>query len=104
MNTVTINGQTFTSSGSITIRNGRVIIDGREMLEVNASTQIVINGTIGNLDTDLSVNVSGKVEGNITAGGSVNCDDVGGSVNAGGSVNCDDVGGNITAGGSIRRG
>ena len=103
MNTITINGQTITTSGSIVIRNGKVILDGKETSDTNAN-QIVINGNVGSIDTDLSVNVSGKVEGNINAGGSVNCDDVGGSVKAGGSVNCDDVGGSVMAGGSVCKG
>ena len=102
MNTITINGQTISSSGNIIIRNGKVTVDGKEIANIDAS-EIVIHGSVEKLDTDLSVNVNGIVHGNINAGGSVNCDEVKWNVIAGGSVNCDDVGGSVTAGGSVRR-
>lgn len=42
-----------------------------------------------------------SVEGDVKAGGSVTCDTVGGNVSAGGSVHCDDVGGSVSAGANV---
>lgn len=39
--------------------------------------------------------IDGEVEGDVSAGGSVNCGDVDGDVSAGGNVNCGDVGGDV---------
>ena len=101
--TVTINGVTY-EGNNVSMINNRIIIDGKEVGETErAQTQIVINGNIGNLETDKSVTVNGEITGNVTAGGSVNCDDIGGDVRAGGSVNCDDIGGDVRAGGSVNR-
>lgn len=54
--------------------------------------KITINGrTItcsGNIDCGGSCEVSGNVDGNIDAGGSVTCGNVSGDIDAGGSVKC----------------
>lgn len=102
MNRVEINGQTYTSSGSISVTNGRVVIDGQSIAEdsKNVMTIKIVEGSIGELNTDLSV-VCENVTGNVKAGGSVSADNIGGNVDAGGSVSCDDVGGSINAGGSV---
>jgi hypothetical protein len=105
MATVVIDGVTFTAGRSISITNGRVVIDGKVqdgMLHGVVEIKIT-EGVLGELRTDASVSC-GTITGNVDAGGSVNCDDVGGSVRAGGSVNCDDVGGSVSAGGSVRHG
>ena len=62
--------------------------------------------------TDCSLNVeiwgnadiNGSVNGDVYAGGNVNCGEIGGDVGAGGNVNCADIGGDISAGGSIECG
>ena len=62
--------------------------------------------------TDCSINVeiwgnadiNGSVNGDVYAGGNVNCGEIGGDVGAGGNVNCGDIGGDISAGGSIECG
>ena len=62
--------------------------------------------------TDCSLNVeiwgnadiNGSVNGDVYAGGKVNCGEIGGDVGAGGNVNCGDIGGDISAGGSIECG
>ena len=62
--------------------------------------------------TDCSINVeiwgnadiNGSVNGDVYAGGNVNCGEIGGDVGAGGNVNCADIGGDISAGGSIECG
>ena len=120
MNSVTINGKTYTSTSSISVVNGVVKIDGKKIEEdaKNVMTIKVVGGSIGELHTDQSVvceNVTGNVEaggsvnadrvgGNVHASGSVSCDDVKGDVQAGGSVSCDDVGGSVKAGGSVSHG
>lgn len=100
--TVTINGKTY-EGNNISVRNGVVSIDGKPITETKAM-ELHIHGNVGELVSDMSVNITGKVLGNVSAKGSVNCDAVGGNVQAGGSVNCDDVGGSVTAGGSVNMG
>lgn len=75
------------------------------------------NGTAGMFGrnggrTDCSINVeiwgnadiNGSVNGDVYAGGNVNCGEIGGDVYGGGNVNCGDIGGDISAGGSIECG
>ena len=62
--------------------------------------------------TDCSINVeiwgnadiNGSVNGDVYAGGNVNCGEIGGDVNAGGNVSCADVGGDVETGGSVECG
>jgi hypothetical protein len=101
MGTVTVNGKTYVGN-NIQIRNGEVRIDGKlQGDKVSGVVELKVTGEIGSLDTDASVNMNGTIRGNVSAGGSVNADNIGGSVSAGGSVNCDDVGGRVSAGGSV---
>ncbi len=51
-----------------------------------------------------SADIKGDVEGNVTAGGGVNCGGVSGYVQAGGGVNCGGVDGNVDAGGGVNCG
>lgn len=105
MNTVNINGKIY-NGNNITIRNSKITIDGVEQKDDSAKGAVeirVLEGTIGQLDTDLSVNCNNVANG-VNAGGSVNCEDVLGNVSAGGSVNCENVSGTVTAGGSVCRG
>ena len=102
-------GRVFSGS-NISIINGRVIIDGKEVsvdgLTGVKTSEVVIrieDGSIGELTTDASV-TCGAVTGNVTARGSVNADSIGGNVDAGGSVNCDNVSGSVDAGGSVNCG
>jgi hypothetical protein len=104
MGTITINGMTF-SGNSVSIINDRMIIDGVEVTKgLQGVTLLKIEGTVDRLDSSASIEMHGSIGGNVTAGGSIHCDDVGGSVSAGGSVHCGDVSGNISAGGSVRHG
>ena len=62
--------------------------------------------------TDCSINVeiwgnadiNGSVNGDVYAGGNVNCGEIGGDVGAGGNVGCADVGGDVETGGSVECG
>ncbi len=104
MGSITIDGRTF-EGDVVSIIGGEVIVDGvTQDGTLTGKVSLEIKGTLDNLTTDASVNMTGQIKGNVEAGGSVRCDDVGGNVIAGGSVNCDDVGGKITAGGSVRHG
>lgn len=102
--TVTINGKTYTGD-NVTMRNGKVIIDGKEQEGETLSgvVEVRIKGTLENLECDASVKC-GDVTGSVSAGGSVKCGDVGGSVNTGGSLKCGHVGGSVNAGGSVKHG
>ena len=60
-----------------------------------------LRGTPKNVSSVLSVRVDGSVAGDLSAGGSVTCDNVGGSAIAGGNITCDNIQGNAEAGGGI---
>ena len=101
--TITINGVTITAdTGNVSIINGKVIVDGKEIEIVDSKLHnINIEGNINNLNCRGNVVVNGDVGGDIDCGGSVRCGDVGGEINAGGSVHGSDITGNIDAGGSV---
>ncbi|MEY4433354.1 MAG: Aeromonas phage phiA8-29 [Bacteroidota bacterium] len=99
MNTISINGMTITGSGNITVLNGRVIVNGKdvtpegkeinitvtgnvEKLEVDACSKIAITGDVQNVKTQSGdVDISGAVSGSIqTMSGDVDCGNVGGSI------------------------
>ncbi len=99
---ITIDGRTF-AGNSVSIINGVVTVDGvQQDGTLTGEVRLKIEGTLDSLTTDASVDMTGRINGNVEAGGSVRCDDVGGSINAGGSIRCDDVGGSINAGGSVK--
>jgi hypothetical protein len=105
MGSVKVNGQTF-EGDNISISGNKVYIDGKLVNEGDSSDKsgikiIVQSGTFNKIQSDESLNISGKVIGNIKALGSVNCDDVQGHITSRGSVNCDDVYGDISAKGSV---
>ena len=98
MNRITINGKTITCSGNnVVIRNGKVIMDGNTIQKCSSGDiRVVIEGDVsvtvrGNariVNCGGSCEVSGNVDGDIDAGGSVTCGNVSGDIDAGGSVKC----------------
>ena len=103
-NSVTINGQTITCSGSnIIIQNGKVIVDGKVIQsELCGNVEVVINGDVNKIDCSGSVEVHGN-SGSIDCGGSCTIEgDVNGDIDAGGSITCGNVSGDIDAGGGVR--
>lgn len=103
---ITINGSKIEVEGganSISISNGEIRIGG-VLIQSGLSGKVDVHwsGPLANLTADGSVTVAGNVEGYVSAGGSVHCEDVKGSINAGGSVRCGKVGGHMNAGGSIK--
>ena len=69
------------------------------------AVELHYEGPVHNLTSSMSVCCENtRIEGNVQAGDSVNCGDVGGDVQAGDGVNCGNVGGNISAGDGVRCG
>lgn len=104
MNTITINGRSFSVKGNnISVINNKVIVDGVTLEDgLSGIIEVKFEGGLASLNTDSSATIHGNVHGNVYAGGSVECEDVGKNVNAGGSVNCGNVIGDVNAGGSVR--
>lgn len=117
-----VNGVTYTSSGDICIRNGRVLIDGRDVtpdaknisiivsgnvstLSVDACEKIDITGNVGTLKSGSGNVRSGSVSGGIkTESGDVECGAVTGDVSTeAGDVECGAVSGNVkTSSGDVK--
>lgn len=99
---VTINGRRY-EGNDVTITNGKVVIDGKEVESTVglAELKIKIEGGLASLKVDRGNVECGEVAGSIWAGGSISCHNVTGNAEAGGSVSCKDVGGNVDAGGSV---
>lgn len=89
----------------VRIANGEVTVGGTRVSSgLSGVVEVKWEGPLCNLTSDASVSVTGSVEGDVEAGGSVSCHGVGGSVDAGGSVDCGTVTGDVDAGGSVRCG
>ena len=90
MNTIIVNGKRIQCSGSnVSIINGRVIVDGKEIAnEESREVYVTIEGDVNKIDCSGSVTVKGNVKGDIDASGSIRCGNVSGSVDASGSVRC----------------
>lgn len=105
--TITINGVTY-SGESVSVRGGRVIVDGKDVTPEAASRiTLEVHGDLQSFQADRcdTVAVHGNVGSVSTVSGSVTCGDIGGSVSTvSGSVNCRDVGGKVsTTSGSINQ-
>lgn len=103
MSTVTINGKTYSGlSGGIVIA-GNCVYAGGKLVDGEAQgvVEVIVEGDLTSLESSASVTVNGNVQGDVDAGGSINCGNVGGSVKAGGSANCANVAGSVKAGGSV---
>lgn len=101
---IIIDGKVF-AGNSISIRNGRVTIDGKlQDGEVNGVVEVrITEGDPVSVSSDAGIHC-GDVKGDVRAGMEVNCGTVGGNVNAGMSINCGDVSGNINAGMGVSMG
>lgn len=86
----------------VSIRDGQVRVKGQLVVgSLSGIVEIKWEGPAVFVECDGSITVSGDVQGNVLAGGSVACGAVGGKVNAGGSVACGAVAGKVLAGGRI---
>ena len=103
MGNISINGKKY-SGNNISMINGKVMIDGKEVDKKSKKHEFVIKiekgAVVENIISDESIVVNGDCQ-NVVSKGSVNCDDVKGNIKARGSVNCDNVNGNVDAGGSV---
>ena len=124
-NTININGVTFSSDGSssVSIVNGRVIVNGRDVTPDSKEIHIAIQGDVANLDVDACEQIAisgsagsvrtgsggvecGPVSGDVqSSSGDVRCGNVAGSVQtSSGDVTCPHIGGSVrTSSGDIRR-
>jgi hypothetical protein len=97
---VTINGVTITGSNSVSIINGKVIVDGKEVDTGEAKTiYIDIVGYLLSLNADHCnmIRVKGSVDTVKTMSGSVDCGNVTGNVQTmSGNVHAGTVDGSVT--------
>lgn len=105
---VVINGKVITHAESITMKDGKIIIDGKTVQECsnNVSLKIEIAGSVKYIKTTSGdVTVKGNVTNVETMSGSVHCQTVEGDVSTmSGSVTCDNITGECsTMSGNIRR-
>jgi hypothetical protein len=107
MPTIRINGFEVSFGRSISIQNGRVTVDGKDVTPEGKSIKVEIHGNVDSLDIDScdKVQVSGDVGSHEVKAGDVTCRDVSGSVSTmAGDVNCNNVGGSVrTMSGDINR-
>lgn len=101
MNTVKINGINIQSDNSrnVTIKNGRVIVDGKDVTPEAKNITIAVEGNIDSLSVDEcnSLDIIGSVGSVKTMSGDVHCDDITGSVTTmSGDVRCGNIGGNVS--------
>lgn len=100
MASITINGVTISGSRSVVVRNGQVIVDGKNVTPEDVKEiNITVNGNVGKLDVDAcqTISVTGDVSSVGTLSGDVTIDgDVKGSVKTlSGDVACGSVGGSV---------
>lgn len=102
--TVVINDNVISGSfsgNSVVIRNGKVIVDGKDVTPDGKVINVTITGNVYNLDINAcsSLTINGDV-GEIKSGsGDIKCKDVFGGIETGsGDVECSNVTGNIQTG------
>lgn len=100
MNTVTVNGKTFVHNGSISISNGKVIVDGKDITPESKNINIIVNGNIDRIKVDSCdhVTVTGNAESVETMSGDININgDVNGFVKSmSGDIKCGHVSGKVS--------
>lgn len=112
MQRVLINGTSINiqSGRNVTIANGRVLVDGRDVTpgESGPVIQVEIHGDVNRLDVEVceAITIHGAVGSVKSQCGDVTCGPVSGSVQTmSGDVRCGEVGGDVnTMSGDIRRG
>lgn len=104
--TISANGKTIRVRGNnISVINDKIIVDGKvldesmdfknitvivegDCKELYACGNVEIRGNCGSVDCNGSCYITGDVEGDVDASGSVTCGNVGGDIDAHGSVRC----------------
>ena len=96
---VVINGSQINVSGrSISVVNGKVIVDGKDVTPDDKVIRIEVQGNVETLDVDVcaAIHVTGAVRELVTASGDVRCADVlGGVRTTSGDVQCKEVRGAV---------
>ena len=99
---VIINGKQY-KGDKVVVENGTVRIDGRVVeRQASGKLNIVINGTLKQLQSDRAVNVDGDIRGRVHASGSVRAENIQGPVTASGRVKAEVIKGDVHAKGSVR--
>lgn len=103
MSVININGNRIevVDGSNITINNGSIVVNGRNIYSGTQSITVQIQGDVNNIKSDGSVSVTGNVLGSVDAGNSVRANDIGGDVDAGNSVHASNISGKCDAGNSI---
>lgn len=108
MNKIRINGMSIVGGRNITITNGRVVIDGKDVTGDDTKTiNIEIHGDVAELSADVcnTIAISGSAGKVKTQSGDIHCGDVSGSIQTmSGDVSCGAVAGDVsTMSGDISR-
>jgi hypothetical protein len=99
MSQIIINNTSF-SGRNVTIINGKVIIDGKDVTPDAKEINISITGDINNLEVDYAqkIDIKGNVNSLHSGTGNVICQNTGNIQTGSGDVECNDVNGNIQTG------
>ena len=112
MSTVVINGKTYRGNGNVSIINGKILLNGKPVEDLESIDEkvinITVNGDVDKIDVDAcnSIDVKGNVDVVKTMSGDVEVHgDVTGDVKTmSGDIDCGNVGGNASSmSGDIRR-
>ncbi|MDY7537579.1 hypothetical protein QN372_00300 [Undibacterium sp. RTI2.1] len=107
MNKITINGLNISGARSISINNGRVVVNGKDVTPDSKEIRIEVHGDIETINADAceSISVTGTAGTVKTLSGDVRCGNVSGSVKTmSGDVHCGAISGDVeTMSGNIRR-
>lgn len=97
---ITINNNNY-SGRSIVIKDGKVIVDGKDVTPDSKEVNISVIGDLENLEVDYakSIEITGNVNKVRSGSGDVNCERVGGDVQTGsGDVECSYINGDVNTG------
>lgn len=98
---VTINGMTITSARSISVVNGKVLVNGDNVDTGESKTiSIVVEGNLDSINADAcsTITVAGSAGSIKTMSGNVKAGDVAGSVTTmSGDIRCGAVGGSVSS-------
>lgn len=100
MGRISINGIVVASGKNISVINGKVMVDGKDVTPETKNIVIQVQGDVNALSVDAcsTVQVSGNAGTVSTVSGDIECGNVSGSVSTvSGDVQCKDVGGSVSS-------
>ena len=107
MNSINVNGVSYSGHGNVSIINGKVMIDGKDVTPDAKEIIVSIEGNVDVLKVDAcnKVSITGNAGSVATQSGDVECGDVTGSVQTmSGDVDCKNIGGRVsTMSGDIKQ-